>query len=699
IRFRIMGVRFDALWDDEVVITHDAGPGVYIPRDVGLRNDGGTSYIHRAEAWELIPGRSRIRARYGSASVRVTTTNADGDGVVHQQRTGGRFSVAPGVDYAAQVSVVAESAKALEFLVHWYDSADALISSDSVSFIASTDDDWSEISLVAAAPTTARTAKLSVVTDGAQGVFDFWCDGWALYDSPYVEPYCDGDQGGAEWLAVGAGPVAPHMGSQSYRPLNPVATKFTGAMREFGLRRGDNPKELSLSCAGDVERFVNTSVSVGPFMAYGTSSKVRPAWVYNRLLDLLEQGELLSDTALRANWVAGWAGVNAYTVSRSVLDFESALEAGSCMLVDLHDPNDAGSGARLDVTSLVAGGQRFRFAVFLSVHEQLLHTTPADLDIKVQLRDTNGVVASVVTALPSTKFEWVYAEVEGTYTAGAANRYVEILADGAAWNDGNDNVFKFAAFHLVPIRNVVKREMRGVFWEAVNLAYFSGYNRSGQALIDELLKSSGAWILEDGEGRLVAEDFSTRWPNKRPLVRLSDALDGFGYATSGYQETATGLYNTPRVGSYGDLNLLAPRPHDTIAWTAEGDVVVAPGQRRVLRVPFTVEGEATLVTLLLGLTYTVVAGSLATDSEMGGIATPYIMNYGDSAEIILVGHAVDGATIRWLQVRSGLSGAVSPGAVREASEVVYLEYDARVDVDNDEVRVLPLEMPAQGYKT
>ncbi|KKK46015.1 hypothetical protein LCGC14_3164530 [marine sediment metagenome] len=164
------------------------------------------------------------------------------------------------------------------------------------------------------------------------------------------------------------------------------------------------------------------------------------------------------------------------------------------------------------------------------------------------------------------------------------------------------------------------------------------------------------------------------------------------------QENATGLFNIPRVGSHGDLNLLAKQPRDMLVWSAEGSVVVAPGERRVLRIPFNSIGAGTLVAFLLRLSYTVSAGSLVTDSTMGSISTPYVLNYGDFAEIVLVGHASTGATVQGLQVLSGSSGSIEPGAVREASEVVYLEYDARVDVDNDEVRVLPLEMPAQGYK-
>ncbi|KKN30764.1 hypothetical protein LCGC14_0830690 [marine sediment metagenome] len=701
VQFRIVGsaltVRFDDWLVMDIVDTDIGTAG-----GVGLRHLSATeeSYVHRIEVKER--PEVAARARYGRAAVKATTTNADGDGVIHQQRAGTRFPVAPGVDYAAQVSVVATSAKALEFLVHWYNAAAGLISSDSIPFIAGTGDDWAEVSLTATAPDTARTAELSVVTDGAQGVFDFWCDGWALYDSPYVEPYCDGDQGGAEWLTVGAGPSAPHMGSQSYRPLNPTATKFTGAMREFGLSRGDDPKELSLSCSGDVERFVNTSISAGPFMAFDfASSKMRPAWVYNRLLDLLEKGELLSNTALRAVWTAGWVGVNAFSVTHTKAFFDRALEAGAFMWVDLHHPNDAGSGARLDVTSLTEGGKSFRFAAFLGVHDIVFHATPAGYDIKVQLRDTNGVVASAVVTLPDTAFEWVYVEVEGTYTAGAANRYVEILADGAEWSDGDDNVFKIAAFHLVPRKNAVRREMRGIFWEAMNLVYLSGYNRSGQVLVDELLRSSGAWVLENGEGHLVAEDFSTRWPNKRPLVRLSDALDGFGYTTDGYQENVTGLYNMLRIGSYGDLDLLASRPSDMIVWQAEGDITVLPGERRVLRTPFITEGEGTTVAFLLGLAYSIPAGSLVADSTMGNIATPYVLNYGDYAEIVLVGHATNGATVRDLRIGSGSSGAISPGAVRECSETVYFEYDARNSggwLDED-IRILPLEMAAQGYKT
>ncbi|KKL85765.1 hypothetical protein LCGC14_1951440, partial [marine sediment metagenome] len=291
IRFRVVGTTLTAYWDDELVITVvDADHGA--AGSIGIRNHvtSEVSYYHRLEVTDLTA--AVARARYGTASLKVTPAAADDSGVVHTKRDGTRFAVAPGVSYVAQVSVVASATGLpLSLDLAWYDSASALISMDSVSFTPSTGADWNEISFVATAPATAAFAQLAVLVDDAAypGGHYFWCDGWAFYDSPYVEPYCDGDTAGASWLPVGTGPIAPHAGSESYRMTNPTKTKFTGSMREFGFLRGLAPKELLMTCTGNIEKFVNSPVVAGAYMGT-TSIPLKPEHVLDRLMDLLEQG-------------------------------------------------------------------------------------------------------------------------------------------------------------------------------------------------------------------------------------------------------------------------------------------------------------------------------------------------------------------------------------------------------------------------
>lgn len=282
VTYSAQGARHRVYWDGALVIDVDDG-SLISAGQVGLgRLTGGGGYMYKVEVFDL--SAASARALYGEASVKVTTANADNSGVLHTKRAGTRFAVTVGTAYAAQVSTVADAAaKAMTLGIRWFASGGSSLSVDEISFTPGIGDSWSEASLVATAPASAVTAWLEVLTDGAQGVFNFWCDGWAFYASPYVQPYCDGDAGGSEWVAVG-GVEAPHMGSTSHRASNPSVIKFTGAIREIGLQRGDNPKEITLTCTGEVEKFVNTPISAGTFAAASSSSKMRPSWVFNRLL-------------------------------------------------------------------------------------------------------------------------------------------------------------------------------------------------------------------------------------------------------------------------------------------------------------------------------------------------------------------------------------------------------------------------------
>ncbi|KKK90466.1 hypothetical protein LCGC14_2722730, partial [marine sediment metagenome] len=163
----------------------------------------------------------------------------------------------------------------------------------------------------------------------------------------------------------------------------------------------------------------------------------------------------------------------------------------------------------------------------------------------------------------------------------------------------------------------------------------------------------------------------------------------------GYSESATGFYNLVRIGSHGDLDI---QPNGSRrVWSAEGNIVIAPNARRVLRVPLDADGGSVFVPNLVGVVYALAAGSLTTDSLMGSVGTPYVLAYGDTCEIVFVAGA-SGATVTNLALTSGSWGAGSVGSLREATEIVYLEYDVRAS-DDEEPRVLPLAMPAQGYKT
>src|SRR3972149_139589 len=136
----------------------------------------------------------------GGASFKTTAGNANNSGVEKKKRDGTRFPVTAALAYTWAPLVKCAAAKNMKIQMGWYNAG--AVNSQTAEAAFTFGSGWMQPVLTITAPSGAVTVALRLVTNGAQGAFDFWLDASFFYQSATLLPYVDGDQAGCSWAGT-----------------------------------------------------------------------------------------------------------------------------------------------------------------------------------------------------------------------------------------------------------------------------------------------------------------------------------------------------------------------------------------------------------------------------------------------------------------------------------------------------------------
>ncbi len=227
----------------------------------------------------------------------------------------------------------------------------------------------------------------------------------------------------------------------------------------------------------------------------------------------------------------------------------------------------------------------------------------------------------------------------------------------------------------------------GTKW-VTEIEYIDAFHWSAGSTLEDLAKSVGGWMREDGSGVIIFEDYSQRDPAviSVPKLRLSDVPEeGFIYGLSSYSEPAASLAGTVKVGSLGNVHVLpGPGGLDTkVVWSLEpASIALAADEEQTYLADYVGEDASVggLIARRAGTGGIPVAGWGTVD----GVATPFVKNYGRSGDVVLKGPG-GGLTIFRLLVGARVQN-------RQTTERAFLEVGSGEPI-------LELDMPAQGLRT
>lgn len=591
------------------------------------------------------------KARIGKSCLFVDNASSS-DGVKKLNRSGNRFPVTAGNHYVWAVNTLDTTGGFIKLYLLFYDAATGGTYKGGAIVYVFPSVEWQRGYVACTAPTGSTHVEMKAICAGSP-VSDFYIDGSMLYEAASlpsslddVEPYCDGDQPFCSWDGTA------HE-STSQRSANPERAIFTGKLRGFRPSRKRREGYIELEATGSIETAMRKNVKVGPFQ----SSLFIPrscSNMLNRIVDVLEEGELVCDGSSRVVG-PGYVGVGAASVTNVYFTGHNyaagiyrwrSVEGDNAARV--YNAANAGDGAQLVLTSVTEANKAYRAAVFIAVAT----LDPGSREVEIRLRDNIGTVAYERVAIPyvGTQELAAYVDIEGTFNSGSTARYLEVVAYGAAWN-GSACDWLIDCTHVVSLKNKLARSTAGDFIDGLvgsnylPIAYMDGYDEPALTLLDELARSANGWVRETGDGALDFSDISTRYPILPVGLCLSDALDGTPYGDNPEREdSAVASYTRVRVTSLGDLTG-APGDAKVVWELAPVPLTLAANERLVIPAQFTSGIGARVPTCDV----VVSAGSLTTDSEMGGTSTPYVMCYGSGGDVVLVAGG-SGATIDALAV-------------------------------------------------
>ena len=438
----------------------------------------------------------------GGAAFKCTTQNVTGSGIEKKQRSGSRFAVTAGNPYRWAPRVKGTSGKALKIQILWYDSGSVNFQTDEGSF--SLGSGWVQVVLAITAPTGAVTAVLRIVTDGAQGVFDFWLDASFFYVSaPFAIPYIDGDQDVCSWDGT------PHE-STSQRSISAPALLFQGFVLDFDLRQDKLNQVAVLSCIDRMGLWPGIEISVGNLMKKGSNL------VLHRLLDRIE-GELITNWGIEKTFTSGntdgYSGVNGATLialQAGVPGGEQTTMEGDHSLRATPDGGQALSGWRYLATSDINAIGEYRLATYA-------RSNSGTVAVRFRfLRDTVVVATKTVTLTTS----WQRIELDGDLTVLGTNRYIEMVTDVA-----DATLFISDDLHVVLKSEAIDRDMDAgtATFELVN-----AYHEPASSVIGDVLESEPGFMFAKAGAVASGNEIAFRDRNSRPSTAIPRAVLGDG---------------------------------------------------------------------------------------------------------------------------------------------------------------------------
>ena len=492
-----------------------------------------------------------------------------------------------------------------------------------------------------------------------------------------------------------------------------MATKFTGELQEFKWSRDMLDVSLvEVEASGVLESWNQVLFNGGPF------TRKRADWLIARISHLLEEWnwpDKIVDSANR-NWLNGFGTWLAYIGPKELggsCDGSSIWGfTGSGKGTPAFDPDEYGSieGDRVQDTTILSDGcgryvvitdktkpgGTYRFAGWFTTHDTIANAGLDGVNLRIEIADNIGIVKTESITLDMN--DWVFVEFTATFNVASTIRYFRIYVFDDAAEACVLCHFQFDCLHMVPERLIVPRNLVGDYWTD-DIEYLDSFYRSAASFLEEIAKSMGGWLQEDGNGDLIWEQFTLRFPDattveagtnrvqRIPKRRFSDGLDGIGYSQTSYREQATAHYTTVKVGSFGDVTLFQSGRRQP--WSLEPvPLVLAANEELLLHASHTGEGGG-IIARQTSHEKNISAGAFAND-PVSGLTTPIPITYGRNSDILIVAGA-SGVTIDEMF----LNGLIQN---RSSFERVFLSEDVPGNQIKKE-RAIELEMPGQGLRT
>ena len=492
-------IRLYGTWTTPAVTNIDDNPSAETDT-VGWQASGSSLARVTDESWA------------GGACVKYTVTDANEVGCFKNKRDGNRFAVTAGQPYMWAPRVRGSSGKNMKIVLFWYNSGGSLIQRDEAAFTFG--DGWIQPTLTITAPTGAVTVWLAILTDGAQGAFDFWVDASWLYQGSTLLPYVDGDRPGCSWSGTA------HE-STSSRSANPTFPLFQGFIVDFDLKEDALDRTAVLTCIDRMALWPQINVTLGNML------KKASGVVLNRLTDLLE-GELISNpgiewTELSANPGTGWTAVGS-----SLLGFSQITASGSedeafegdWVLLAQNDGVAAGEGMRYDATSDVPAVGKYEAAKYA-------RAVSGTVQVKFRfLRDAVEEASIIVTLTTS----WQRIPLSIDFSTLGTNRYFELITNVTSAVD-----FRADALHCVAKANAIERDFDA---GAATLELVNAYHDPISAIIGDVLESEPGFMFVKAQSLSEGDALAFRDRNSRPSSEIPRVVFGDG---DGLLQFANGL--------------------------------------------------------------------------------------------------------------------------------------------------------------
>jgi hypothetical protein len=347
-----------------------------------------------------------------SASGKVSASNVVNSGVVFVDVGGSGAAVTVGVRYTGRARVKAPLGKKMEIALQWINGG--IFQRDRVTFLAT--GEWQAVSISIIAPATAATCGLTVWTEIADGVFDFFIDAVMFYDSDGLseplQPYVDGRQPGCTWSGTADD-------STSSRSANPTFLMFQGFIFDFDLKE-ELDHTARIECRDRLAMIFNEKISMGIL------KKLPSGLAIERILDRVE-GELVHADSWGFEWTRlasapllpteGWSVLGAGDAAIEEGFGSDVVFEGDWRLSAITANVASGEGVRYDATTDLAATGDYDAAVYA-------RSATSTVEVKFRImRDAVEVASKTVTLTTA----WQRIPLPFTLASLGTNRYFDVL--------------------------------------------------------------------------------------------------------------------------------------------------------------------------------------------------------------------------------------------------------------------------------
>jgi len=479
---------------------------------------GATIVLNSADSW------------VGAKAMKATTANAVDSGI-DNITSAGRHGVSAGTAYSFSAYVKGTAGKTLKLVIKWYDNIvpglGSLLQTDSAAFTLGSG--WVRPGILnVTAPTGAVGAELFVLTNSAQGVFDFWADGWMLYAGAAHDTYVDGTQPGCTWSGTA------HL-SQSSRPATVNMMIFQGFVNSLDVIQDKKNQTAQIQCIDRMGLWPQVNVSMGNLILKYSSAAI------HRALDRMEP-ELISEPSFE--WasvglhpIAGgspttkwsWIGTGGGGLTFNLIDNSGATYAD---ILEGDYSINAGIVTALDGAQYLATADITATGTYMvSIWARVTAGTRA-----VRLRFLRDAVVEATKTYTLTT-SWQRLTLKAPFSTLGTNRYIQLVADATA----AASTVQIDCLHACPWSLRVRRSIDA---GAHILPLVNAYREPGHSVIGDIAESEPGIVYvmagvvgtgeTDGDTVRFADANSRSSVIPRAVFGDGDGLlqfdDGLGYA-------------------------------------------------------------------------------------------------------------------------------------------------------------------------